>query len=313
MTTTAQQVPSGQADGEEPVPSDVVHLKSLLAERAELCERYAARQVAFAELVETQSTELKALHDALGETQASLEARYEETARLSKMLIGLEEVVEQRAAEIVKTRDDAAERETRRIAELEEVRLLLGEITRERDDLLARDVERVLAEHELAVRTSEIGEVKELLARERDLTRQLRSLLHGVVSSRAWRFGRVLLRHPDLEIPGDSTIQPQSLDYQRMVLSKSDMFDARWYRTNYLDEAEGDVDPAEHYLKRGTFIGLDPGPNFSTVAYLRAYRDVRKSGMNPLVHYIEHGRVEGRGAGCAAEARDSFAPAPRAP
>lgn len=313
MTTTAQQVPSGQADGPGTVPSDVVHLESLLTERAKLCERYAARQIEFAELVETQSRELKALRDALAETQASLEARYEETARLSKMLIGLEEAVEQRAADIVKIRDEAAERETRRIAELEEVRQRLGEIQRQRDDLLTRDIERVLAEHELAVRTLEIGEVKELLARERDLTQQLRSLLDSILSSRAWRFGRTLLGHPDLEIPGETAYQPQGIKYQKLVLSGSHLFDPAWYRTNYLDEAEGSVDPAEHYLKRGTFIGLDPGPGFSTVAYLRAYRDVRKSGMNPLVHYIEHGRAEGREAGCTTDSSGGAAAAPRAP
>ncbi|MGB6087414.1 glycosyltransferase family 2 protein, partial [Parvibaculum sp.] len=38
----------------------------------------------------------------------------------------------------------------------------------------------------------------------------------------------------------------------------------------------------------------DPGPSFSTSWYLDKYRDVKRAGMNPLVHYLRYGQKEGR-------------------
>ena len=38
----------------------------------------------------------------------------------------------------------------------------------------------------------------------------------------------------------------------------------------------------------------DPSPKFDTSWYLRSYSDVRKSGLNPLAHYLRKGAAEGR-------------------
>jgi hypothetical protein len=54
------------------------------------------------------------------------------------------------------------------------------------------------------------------------------------------------------------------------------------------------MDPVQHYACHGAFEGLDPGPRFSTNAYLSANPDVAASGMNALVHYEMYGRAEGR-------------------
>lgn len=51
---------------------------------------------------------------------------------------------------------------------------------------------------------------------------------------------------------------------------------------------------AAHYLLRGAEEGLDPGPFFSTIGYLRQNPDVAQTGMNPLAHYELYGRKEGR-------------------
>ncbi len=40
--------------------------------------------------------------------------------------------------------------------------------------------------------------------------------------------------------------------------------------------------------------GRKPNPWFDPAYYLRAYPDVAKAGMDPLLHYIRHGRREGR-------------------
>ena len=54
------------------------------------------------------------------------------------------------------------------------------------------------------------------------------------------------------------------------------------------------MDPVQHYARHGAFAGFDPGPRFSTGAYLSANPNVAASGMNALVHYEKYGRAEGR-------------------
>ena len=58
------------------------------------------------------------------------------------------------------------------------------------------------------------------------------------------------------------------------------------------------MDPALHYLLHGGLEGRDPGPFFSTEAYLARYPDVAEAGVNALLHYETHGRREGRRVVC---------------
>lgn len=56
------------------------------------------------------------------------------------------------------------------------------------------------------------------------------------------------------------------------------------------------LDPVRHYLREGAARGLDPSPAFSTALYLARYPDVVAAGVNPLVHFRNDGRAEGREA-----------------
>ncbi|MCC6920791.1 MAG: hypothetical protein IT548_16455 [Alphaproteobacteria bacterium] len=78
------------------------------------------------------------------------------------------------------------------------------------------------------------------------------------------------------------------------LLHKSDLFDAKWYRTQYPDIAAAGIDPAAHYLASGANEGRDPGPHFSTAWYLTEHKDIAATGANPLVHYLLSGKDEGR-------------------
>lgn len=49
-----------------------------------------------------------------------------------------------------------------------------------------------------------------------------------------------------------------------------------------------------HYLQEGHALGAAPSSSFDGHAYLQAYPDVAAAGMNPLRHYVVHGRAEGR-------------------
>ena len=53
-------------------------------------------------------------------------------------------------------------------------------------------------------------------------------------------------------------------------------------------------DLLEHYMTCGWREGRRPSASFDGEAYLAAYPDVRAAGVNPLAHYLRHGRLEGR-------------------
>lgn len=85
----------------------------------------------------------------------------------------------------------------------------------------------------------------------------------------------------------------RDLDQEKLVLG-SGYFDADWYARAYPDVG-GATRAVTHFLRIGGKNGYDPGPNFSTSAYLAANPDVREAGYNALVHFLRFGRSEGRG------------------
>ena len=77
------------------------------------------------------------------------------------------------------------------------------------------------------------------------------------------------------------------------LLEKSDLFDKEYYNANYNNYLY-DLKPIQHYLIKGWKEGNNPSKKFDTKFYLMKYPDVRESGMNPLVHYLNHGIYEKR-------------------
>ncbi len=103
----------------------------------------------------------------------------------------------------------------------------------------------------------------------------------------------------------EAVAPPSLADYANPdVIARSPLFDPNWYLTTYADVAQAGIDPALHYLQHGGSEGRDPGPSFSTADYLEQNRDVAAAGMNPLVHYERHGRGEGRPICVALRSRD---------
>ncbi|MCH2497808.1 MAG: hypothetical protein MK104_12420 [Erythrobacter sp.] len=74
---------------------------------------------------------------------------------------------------------------------------------------------------------------------------------------------------------------------QIAMVKESDLFDEPWYRQAYPDIVEGGIDPAEHYVRAGSFEGRNPGPEFDTMGYYFANPHAAKEGWPALVHYIE--------------------------
>lgn len=71
------------------------------------------------------------------------------------------------------------------------------------------------------------------------------------------------------------------------VISSSDFLIGIFIYAKFPNEALAGMDPVQHYACHGAFAGLNPGPRFSTDAYLSANPDVAASGMNALLVWMK--------------------------
>ncbi len=77
-------------------------------------------------------------------------------------------------------------------------------------------------------------------------------------------------------------------------LGCSRLFNHRWYLKENPDVARSGMDPLLHYVDYGWREGRDPCPEFETAYYLTENQDVSRARINPLLHYLRYGRAEGR-------------------
>ncbi len=81
-------------------------------------------------------------------------------------------------------------------------------------------------------------------------------------------------------------------------------FDTEFYLANYRDVARSGLDPLLHYIQYGVRDRYDPSDGFSTAAYLAAHPDLLQTGENPLLHAL---RVRRPGSALALAAGDPAA------
>jgi glycosyltransferase involved in cell wall biosynthesis len=72
-------------------------------------------------------------------------------------------------------------------------------------------------------------------------------------------------------------------------------FDVGWYRREYGEDARVNGSFLEHFLVNGG-VSTSPSVDFDAIRYFAENPDVQRAGVNPLIHYLEHGLVEGRRA-----------------
>ncbi|MGM0988635.1 MAG: hypothetical protein ACQEXI_16895 [Pseudomonadota bacterium] len=90
--------------------------------------------------------------------------------------------------------------------------------------------------------------------------------------------------------------RPSVLKEHKALLASSASFDADWYARTYPDVVESGIEPAVHYLKFGMLEGRNPSAEFNTRHYITAHPDIAAAGEHPLLHYIRWGRDEQRQA-----------------
>lgn len=98
-----------------------------------------------------------------------------------------------------------------------------------------------------------------------------------------------------MRLHGPADDQP-SIEEQTSLVATSSLFDQQWYVEHQPRAELGDLSAAEHYVREGAFMGLNPGPEFDTMAYYLANPHVAKAGWPALVHHLQHGPAVGEPA-----------------
>ena len=78
----------------------------------------------------------------------------------------------------------------------------------------------------------------------------------------------------------------------RLVVN-SGLFDSAFYLEQNPDVRRTGIDPLLHYLAYGALEGRDPHPLFDSDWYLQQNPDLAAAGVNPLVDYLRRGREAG--------------------
>jgi glycosyltransferase involved in cell wall biosynthesis len=82
------------------------------------------------------------------------------------------------------------------------------------------------------------------------------------------------------------------------LIDSSELFDHQYFQkqclTENLSTSESRISAISSYLHQMEFWPIKPSQNFDGKWYLDTYPDVRQAHVNPLIHYIRFGRMEGR-------------------
>jgi glycosyltransferase involved in cell wall biosynthesis len=97
----------------------------------------------------------------------------------------------------------------------------------------------------------------------------------------------------DIAAPVEQII-PGRFAKRKQTIIDSGLFDPDYYLSKYPDVKNAGVDPLMHFLNFGGLEGRDPSPEFDSSWYLENNADVKSARMNPLLHFLLYGKAEGR-------------------
>lgn len=143
-------------------------------------------------------------------------------------------------------------------------------------------------------------EQKKNAARVSNLTTQLAKVNSQIaqLNYKAQHEGKLFVSkfiEPIMKI--ENKLRKQSkLDGEVAMVLASGLFDIDWYLETYPDVKKSEMNPALHYIKYGWKESRQPSPYFDGVWYIQRYKDVAAKHVNPLVHYLTFGIDEGRQA-----------------
>lgn len=113
--------------------------------------------------------------------------------------------------------------------------------------------------------------------------------------------GKFIQKHPQLFILfkwRDIGLKNTLINFKGYhEIKKRKMFDADFYLAHHKDVRKSGMDPLIHYLYYGYKEERKPCQDFDGKNYMRRNADVKNSNLNPLVHYVLYGMKEGRKIG----------------
>jgi len=89
-------------------------------------------------------------------------------------------------------------------------------------------------------------------------------------------------------------VRPGLIDEKATFDTVAPEFDAEFYLSENEDVRKAGVDPLIHYLEYGWREGRNPNAVFWTAYYLSTNADVRAANINPFYHYLSVGRTQRR-------------------
>ncbi|MGP8291735.1 hypothetical protein ACT3OH_15835 [Vreelandella zhanjiangensis] len=158
-------------------------------------------------------------------------------------------------------------------------------ITQEENELLLTQLHSV----QEALKTTYLNAQADNMQTQHDTHQQIHKLKSVITWLRAHAYRHAVAAYRD------SRSYKKTLPRLISLLEHSELFDADWYRAQYKDVAETNINPAEHFIKFGAIEGRNPSPLFNTEFYLENHPDVAVSGQHPLLHYLRDGIKEQRG------------------
>lgn len=78
------------------------------------------------------------------------------------------------------------------------------------------------------------------------------------------------------------------------LVANSEYFDYEYVVSELQNLGLNVKNPLGFFMAFGAELEISPSERFDTKAYLSMNPDVKNSGMNPLLHYLKHGKKEGR-------------------
>lgn len=78
-----------------------------------------------------------------------------------------------------------------------------------------------------------------------------------------------------------------------LKVAESGFFDVYWYLKKYKDVASSHINPIVHFLRHGRDDGRNPSQKFDSRWYEKTYLKNDDNSINPLVHFIEYGKDAG--------------------
>ncbi len=78
------------------------------------------------------------------------------------------------------------------------------------------------------------------------------------------------------------------------IVEESGYFDEIWYSRHHPEVINSNLSPIQYFIEYGLWKWHDPGPSFSCDRYISKYSDVAIAGTPPFLHFLRHGKQEGR-------------------